>query len=72
MSVRFEAARPRRANVLAAELANRQTGMTQPAIGGYYGGASAAVSNIWRRIRRGEYDTHEAVQQRQTAEPVSG
>jgi hypothetical protein len=44
------------AKFVAVELACRLTGMTQRAIGPHYGNiTSAAVSNIRRRLRQGQY-----------------
>jgi len=44
------------AKFVAVELACRLTGMTQRAVGAHYGAiSSAGVSNIRRRLRKGEY-----------------
>ncbi len=43
---------------------SRLTDMTQRAIGGYYGGiTSAAVGNIRRRLRHGDYPLQEVIEQ---------
>jgi len=50
------------AKFVAVELACRLTGMTQRAIGAHYGAiSSAAVSNIRRRLRKGEYALSDVV-----------
>jgi hypothetical protein len=60
------------AKVVAVELACRLTGMTQRAIGIHYGGiTSAAVSNIRRRLREGEYPLADMVEQVLNRLPVS-
>jgi len=52
-----------RAKFVAVELACRLTGMTQRAIAAHYGEiTSAAVSNIRRRIRRGQYECCDVVE----------
>ena len=52
------------AKFVAVELACRLTGMTQRAIGARYGAiTSAAVSNIRRRIRQGQYKCSEVVEE---------
>jgi len=52
------------AKFVAVELACRLTGMSQRAIGAHYGAiSSAGVSNIRRRLRRGEYALADAVSQ---------
>ena len=61
------------AKFVAVELACRLTGMTQRAIGAHYGAiSSAGVSNIRRRLRKGEYALSEVVLQLyQRIAPVS-
>jgi len=61
------------AKFVAVELACRLTGMPQRAIGAHYGEiSSAAVSNIRRRLRRGEYVLSDVVEQLyQRINPVS-
>jgi hypothetical protein len=61
------------AKFVAVELACRLTGMTQRAIGAHYGTIrSAAVSNIRRRLRQGEYALCDVVGQLdQQINPVS-
>jgi len=52
------------AKFVAVELACRLTGMTQRAIGAHYGAiSSAGVSNIRRRLRKGEYALSDVVAQ---------
>ena len=54
----------RAAKFVAVELACGLTGMTQRSIGEHYGGiTSAAVSNIRRRLREGQYPYRETVEQ---------
>ncbi len=60
------------AKIVAVELACRLTGLTQRAIGMHYGGiTSAAVSNIRRRLREGDYPLSGTVEQVWKALPVS-
>ena len=57
------AAGDRTAKFVAVELACRLTGMTQRAIGAHYGEiTSAAVSNIRRRLRQGQYTCSDIVE----------
>ena len=52
------------AKFVAVEIACRMTGLTQRAIGAHYGGiSSAAVSNIRRRLRQGQYPLSDVVGQ---------
>ena len=52
------------AKFVAVEIACRLTGLTQRAIGAHYGAiSSAAVSNIRRRLRQGEYTLSDVVAQ---------
>ena len=61
--LRERAARVGWPKFVAVELACRLTGLTQRAIGTHYGGiTSAAVSNIRRRLRKGEYPLLDVVE----------
>jgi hypothetical protein len=52
------------AKFVAVELACRLMGMTQLAVGAHYGAiSSAGVSNIRRRLRKGEYPLSDVVGQ---------